>query len=1141
MAQDVTLDFSQAQPVNASPVTLDFSKAQPLNSSVSLDFTKAQPLAPAPEPSAWDRIKSAADRYASGVGSFLEAAATGKGGGEAVPDSAMPALATAKKYAVDPFNRAEQATANFGRQVGREVVTGGTLLQHGGDYLNATLPSPYGPKPSVESPEQLAEREHHAALGIAGGLGEIVGGTVGDPRNWPFLTSSAARPALKKLISRGFTAQMAPQTYEGAKYLYDNWDRLTPEQRWETGTKTAVGALFTAAGLKESVGKAETPTRVQEIPTRADSPLGQVLEEPAQAPHVRVVNSSAAARDLLERDTILRPVAEVPSNIHDPALQAVEAQTRGRAAEVAKKYPVTPVPDAQARTTGPTDIAAFRLPRARVVSDSYVPVVSSDEVLAESVNKIIDNSTELLRAGVDPSAIRTHEDIDAALQIASDHIKPNLDPRAYATITLDGQRQLAADLGMSAEDVIAKGQGRAYNAEQLVAARSILKASSDYIIKAAKAAAASGDNAEFTRALSTHQLLQEKFAAARAEAGRALGSFRIGNQDLPQTKIVDILSKLPDKVKDQAARMISRVDPADPQSVRALNQMVAKVTPHTNLEKLFEAYQSAWLLSSPHTLIVKSSSEIAMAAMETMKKAVASGISGDRYLAESWYYARGMVQALAEHAKPILSGEWKLEGSPGFEIPNKQAIKGTLGSVVRVPTEAMSRASNLVYASNFYGELQSLAARQALSENLKGEEFHARQEWLAHNPTAEMKEAAHKLAVTNTFQDRLTGAAAHAEGILNAKPTNVKWVPEYLKTVPPGRFLAPFFKTPYNLVRASITHVSPYELLNVLGDAIKGRDIDVDEAARGLVGSSIAAAIGSLVLSGHITGGGSVDFKKAETLRATGWQPYSIKIGDHYYSYRRLEPVGLAAGLIADIIHGMLHGDPETVSQNKASQAVRMIARNFDDFPFMSTMSSLFQAVHDPAGGRAQGFINREAGSLVPALVSNVAETLDPTVRRPTSAMQAIQARIPGLTSAAPARVNVAGQTIQRSPSSLGGANPFEWTTAKHDPVLDELSRLGIGTPDPPKHIKWRDKPTELTDAEQQAFAEAEGQELYRRASRLIGSSSWKRLSDDRKREEIAKIHREIDEDRPARLTRLRREAKTQLSGRSLPLPLPAP
>jgi hypothetical protein len=291
--------------------------------------------------------------------------------------------------------------------------------------------------------------------------------------------------------------------------------------------------------------------------------------------------------------------------------------------------------------------------------------------------------------------------------------------------------------------------------------------------------------------------------------------------------------------------------------------------------------------------------------------------------------------------------------------------------------------------------------------------------------------------------------------------------------------------------------------------------------------------LAALALSGHITGGGPTDFRKEETLRATGWQPYSVKIGDKYYSYHRFEPIGLAAGMIADTVHGMQHGDSEVVSQSKADSAVKHIARNVDDFPFLGTLANLLQAVHDPTGGRAQSFINREAGSLVPAGVANVAETIDPTVRRPQTALQAVESRIPGLTSRAPAIVDVTGNQVQRPLNNFGGANPFPFTTAKNDPVVDELARLGISTPQPPSQIKWRGKPTQLTDAERQQIAQAEGQEMYRRVAKLIQSGVWQKRSDDQKRKALVELHRMIDDARASRLTKMRKQNRTELAVKS--------
>jgi len=1071
-------------------------------------FSGGQGEVHAYQPSAWDRITSLFNARSAEPG--LNTTPLTEAVGSVIPQGAVPALAVAKRYAVDPLNKAAEAGGAAGREAGRDLVSGYTLLQHGGDYQSATVPSAYGPKPSVMSPEKLAEQEHPIALGVAGGAGAVVGSTLADPRNWPLFASSAARPLLQKLMARGFAAQMSVGTYEGAKTLYDEWDRLTPSQRAEIGTKTGVSALLLARGLTEGGKKTspiETPTHVTHA-IDPDSPLGHVLIQPA--PDIRVADSAAAARDLVEKDTVVHPVTEAAAQ-------------------------------ESASVIGPRDTTPFINPSARVVSNGHIPVISQDEVLSQAIQNIINNSGELQRAGVDPASIKTNRDIDAVLIRATDVVKSNLDPRAEATITFQAQTQLAADLGMTVEELLSRKAGEAFNTEHALAARALLAQSAKHVVTLAKIAAQSGDSESLTAAttaLAQHKAIQENVAGITAEAGCALGGFRIDRASLPEVKIANVLSKLSPEAQAEAARLISRLDLTDPTTVRKLNQFVEQIKPTTTLEKLHEWYRNS-LLSSPHTLLVKTASEASMVAMETMKKAIAGGIakfktSPDRYASEAYYYAKGMAQALAEHARPILSGEFQVENSPGFERSGQRAIKGTLGSIIRTPSEAMSRMTNLAYAGSFYGELNSLAARQAIAEGLSGEEFNARQEYLAHHPTDAMTESAHKLAMTNTFQSELGTFAERIGQAIGTKP-NAAWLPESLKSVAPLKWLFPFYKTPVNLVKASLTHATPYELLRGIATG------DTDAMARGVLGSSISAAIAYLAINGTITGGGPTDYKKEETKRATGWQPYSAKIGGRYVSYKRFEPLGLAMGLIADAVHSNQSGDSEVVVQSKTDSAVKHVMRNLDSLPFLGTLSNLLQAIHDPVGGRAQSFINREAGSLIPAGVANVAETIDGTVRRPNSALQAIESRIPGLTSAAPPIVDIAGHVVQRPASNLGGANPFEWTSDKHDPVLNELARLSISTPQPPTQIKWKGKPTPLTDPERQALAQAEGQDFYKRVGRLIQSRGWEERTDEQRRKLLVEVHRVLDESRPARLTRIRKASGVDLAARDLRQPPATP
>lgn len=55
-------------------------------------------------------------------------------------------------------------------------------------------------------------------------------------------------------------------------------------------------------------------------------------------------------------------------------------------------------------------------------------------------------------------------------------------------------------------------------------------------------------------------------------------------------------------------------------------------------------------------------------------------------------------------------------------------------------------------------------------------------------------------------------------------------------------------------------------------------------------------------------------------LYATGWQPYSVRIGDTWYSYARLEPLGLLLGIAADMKENASNID-EAIADGKVKPA----------------------------------------------------------------------------------------------------------------------------------------------------------------------------------------------------------------------------
>jgi GGDEF domain-containing protein len=239
--------------------------------------------------------------------------------GNMVPQGAVPALAAAKKYAVDPFEKMAAKGASVGGELAERA-------------LFATPPTPFQPSPAFN--KEAVEKEFPITSGIARGVGGVAGGTVADPRNWPFFASGAARPLLQRLISGGFGTQMTAGAVDAAKNLYHNWDKLSPSQRAELATQGGLTAIMATGSVSHALSP--TAPAVEVRPTRAE--LAEHLDRTN-------FHSPEAARAswTAEQQTRQAPVAS-----HQEVLAPgpVEESTPGKTASQWR---------AERQTTGPVD------------------------------------------------------------------------------------------------------------------------------------------------------------------------------------------------------------------------------------------------------------------------------------------------------------------------------------------------------------------------------------------------------------------------------------------------------------------------------------------------------------------------------------------------------------------------------------------------------------------------------------------------------------------------------------------------------------------------------------------------------------------------------------------------------------------
>lgn len=702
--------------------------------------------------------------------------------------------------------------------------------------------------------------------------------------------------------------------------------------------------------------------------------------------------------------------------------------------------------------------------------------------------------------------LNSREDIAQALKATEQHFG-GFDAARRGTITHEETARLAADLGMTPDDLLKRRKGQALNAEEAFAARSILAKSSDEIVKLA-AKADGGFDADlnaFHTALLRHAAIHEQVSAATTEAARALSQFRaMADSNNVSGRIHKLMLEGAGGREhlDGIAKGILELQ-AQGIDAAGVNKFAVKAVKPNMWDKLTELYYNS-LLSGPQTHVVNMTSNAMTALLQLPEHAMASAIGLGRnavsdakdrvYLNELSARAFGMMQGaregLAAAARTMKTGRTsdlvtKVEGA------EDAAISGLKGKVIRLPTRALSSEDEFFKAVARRSELAGLAVRQARKEGLAGAEAKARVDDLIANPPDDLFQKSLDYARYVTFQQPATGLASLASQATKRQP----WL----------KLIIPFVRTPANLLKFAAERSPAAPAVQAWRKDVTAGGARRDLAiARMTLGSGIGALITMMAKEGLVTGGGPADDNAKDLMLADGWQPYSFKIGDTYYSYSRLDPLSTTIGTAADLA---TKGDYMTDGQRENAVGVvsAAIASNLSNKTWLSGVSDAVEAATDPmryalSYGRRVG-----AGIAVPAIVNQAARTVDPTLRETPDIMSAVEARIPGLSDNLRPRLNVWGQPIERE-GGLGPdfVSPIWTATDKPDPVSEEMLSIGARFGDPSRKIGDR----KLTDEEFHRYRALAGQGTYSALVQAIAGPEWATMSAEDREAASDKIKR---------------------------------
>lgn len=702
----------------------------------------------------------------------------------------------------------------------------------------------------------------------------------------------------------------------------------------------------------------------------------------------------------------------------------------------------------------------------------------------------------------------TPQDISRALSQVNNRVG-GFDAATRGRIAQAETERLAGELGMTPDALLARRKGQALNAEEALAARQILAKSGNELVNAAKRIKSMdepGDDAlaEFQHKLARHVAIQEQVSGMTAEAGRALQQFRMMADSSAVRK--DVLTAMIGrgggrKSTINAAETLLDAVESGP---GVFNVLAEAATKPKLRDKLTELWIN-WLLTGPQTHAVNMTSNtltalgqipehLAAAAIGAPRRALGrmrgenvEAVTGSEVGARTFGLLQGAREGLRLFAQSVRTGEpsdlvAKVEGM------GMKAISGTKGEIVRIPTRLLTAEDELFKGIARRMELNGEAVRIARKEGLKGEAAKRRIAELSAMPTPEMLERSMDYARYLTFQRKLGPAASS--------------ISAFTQNLPIAKLFLPFVRTPTNLLKFAAERSPAAPLLKEWrADFFAGgarRDLAV---ARAVIGTGVGALIYDLALQGKITGTGPTDKSKARLMNADGFQPYSIRIGDKWYSYKRLDPFSTTLGVAADLAL-LPEGMSEKQKQESITLLVASIMGNLANKTWLSGISDVVGAIEDPERN-ADNMMKRLAGSLaVPTGVAQIARVVDPTARQADTMGEAIQARIPVLSrSLLPKRDVWGNEVVNEGGVGPDIISPIYTSTAKDDPVNRALLASGASVGLPQRTVGG----VQLTPEQFDRYKALSGKGAYDALSKIVRTPQWSAMDSEAQQAAVEK------------------------------------
>lgn len=533
---------------------------------------------------------------------------------------------------------------------------------------------------------------------------------------------------------------------------------------------------------------------------------------------------------------------------------------------------------------------------------------------------------------------------------------------------------------------------------------------------------------------------------AGTDLGRKLQSFSITADPKEATSMQAIMEAVLDinKNTDEVFQAAKNVDFNDPRQAAEFYRKFVKPKMGDWVDLI--RYNS--MLSSPLTHIVNAFSNLINGALVApVEKAVAGGldwlghaVTGRErkyFVGESAAHVAGYFGNLRQASTRFadaLSGKRATTNLDTRDIPiATEGIKGAVVKTFAFPMHLLEASDQFFTALTGAGETAALEARAA-----KGVK-------VGNIPTQASGKAAYRLYREELFPehqghlldaiDQLTNLIYQARRSDNPIVSNV------------AKFTVPFIRTPMNIFKQGLEY-SPAGYFTLIGAANK-----TEQLAKAVVGSAVFAGATTLLMSGRITWAEPTSETDRNAFRAAGRQPYSVKIGDTWFSFQKLPPpIAFPLAMVALIDDSIKN---KKLDQSTAELILSSVAKYGDflaDQSYAKSIGDLLGAFQGGESDWARVFGNvpqqlvpfRALGGWLARLTDDVQRKPDPEGTFVEKQVQLLMMNIPGLSQNVPARTDSADKAIESKNNEVNAFSPIRTSTEDPHAAADYESMQQI-------------------------------------------------------------------------------------------------